>query len=324
VAAIKAERLRLQVTDIQAEARDVMLIELRAADGGSLPAFEPGAHLEIDLPNGLIRHYSLTNDWRERDRYVIGVGRAFKGRGGSEFLHRSLRCGAQLTLSAPRNNFALDRNAASCLFIAGGIGVTPIMSMIRQCEAQGRRWRLVYAARNGQRTAFYETLRALGPRVHFHFDDEASGVLDVSGWLADAREGEHVYCCGPQPLMKAVQDHVAQRPAQTVHFEYFAAPAAPATGAAVGATGEFKVELRRSGRTVSVPTDRSILEVLEASGVSVPFSCREGMCGTCETAVCDGEIDHRDYVLSAEQRAAGRSMMVCVSRALSPVLVLDL
>lgn len=324
MAAITTERLRLQVTDIQAEARDVMLVELRAADGGSLPAFEPGAHLEIDLPNGLIRHYSLTNDWRERHRYVIGVGRALKGRGGSEYLHRSLRCDAHLTLSALRNNFALDPNAASYLFIAGGIGVTPMISMIRWCEAQGRSWRLVYAARNGQRAAFYETLRAFGARVHFHFDDQASDVLDVGKWLADVRDGEHVYCCGPQPLMQAVQDHAAHRPAQTVHFEYFAAPAASATSTVAGATGEFNVELRRSGRSVLVPVDRSILEVLEASGVVVPFSCREGMCGTCETAVCEGEIDHRDYVLSAGQRAAGRSMLVCVSRALSPVLVLDL
>lgn len=312
----------MQVTDIQAEARDVILVELRAVAGGPLPAFEPGAHLEMDLPNGLIRHYSLTNDWRERDRYVIGVGRAFKGRGGSEFLHRSLRCEAQVRASAPRNNFAVDPAAGSYLFIAGGIGVTPIMSMIRWCEAQERPWRLVYAARNGQRAAFYETLRPFGSRVHFHFDDEVNAALDVQRWLADRGDGEHVYCCGPQALMDRVRDDPSGRPSQTLHFEYFAAPAQEA--AAPPHSGAFQVELRRSGRTLSVPADRSILEVLEANGVTVPFACREGMCGTCETRVCEGGIEHRDYVLSQDQRALGRSMMVCVSRARSAVLVLDL
>ncbi len=319
--AISAERLALRVTEVQAEARDVMLLELRAVEGGMLPAFEPGAHLEIELPNGLIRHYSLTNDWRERDRYVIGVGRASHGRGGSEFLHRSVRCGLPLTSSVPRNNFPLDPGAASYLFIAGGIGVTPILSMIRWCEAQGRSWRLVYAARNGQRAAFYETLREFGARVHFHFDDQARGVLDVRRWLADERSGEHVYCCGPQALMQAVQSQALNRPAQNVHFEYFAAPDAAAPSTCAGA---FRIDLRRTGKSLPVPADRSILEVLEANGIAVPFSCREGMCGTCETAVCQGEIEHRDHVLSQDQRAAGKSMLVCVSRARSPVLVLDL
>ncbi|VTU24371.1 Phenoxybenzoate dioxygenase subunit beta [Variovorax sp. SRS16] len=320
--ALSNGRQLLQVTDVQAEARDVVLVELKAPDGAALPPFEPGAHLEIDLPNGLVRHYSLTNDWRERDRYVVGVGRAANGRGGSAFVHQSLRRGMQLAVSAPRNNFALDPKADSYLFIAGGIGVTPMMAMIRWCEAQSRPWRLVYAARNCQRTAFYETLRAHGERVHFHFDDLAGTVLDVREWLAGEGSGEHVYCCGPQPLMQAVQDHAAHRPASRVHFEYFTAPATPAADAMPA--GAFRVELRRSGKSLTVPADRSILEVLEADGMNVPFSCREGLCGTCETAVCEGLVEHRDYVLSQEQRDAGKSMMICVSRALSPVLVLDL
>ncbi len=316
------DRLALRVTDIQAEARDVILVELKLVADGQLPAFEPGAHLEIDLPNGLVRHYSLTNDWRERDRYVIGIGRAFKGHGGSDFLHRSLRCDAPITTSAPRNNFALDATAESYLFIAGGIGITPILSMIRWCEAGGRPWRLAYAARNGQRAAFYETLRPFGSRVHFHFDDQAQGVLDVREWLGGRPDGEHVYCCGPAPLMQAVKNHASHRAEHSVHFEYFAAPDAQASRPAPGEA--FQIDLRRSGRSLSVPADRSILEVLEANGVTVPFSCREGMCGTCETVVCEGEIDHRDYVLSPDQRAAGSSMLVCVSRASPPVLVLDL
>lgn len=312
----------LQVTDVQAEARDVVLVELRAPDGAMLPSFEPGAHLEVELPNGMIRHYSLTNDSRERDRYVVGVGRAANGRGGSAFVHQSVRCGLRLTTSQPRNNFALDATAESYLFLAGGIGVTPVMSMIRWCEARSRPWRLVYATRNCQRTAFYEALREYGSRVHFHFDDQAGAVLDVREWLAGLSGGQHVYCCGPQALMQAVRSHAAHIPARNVHFEYFAAPGVADAAAPAGSA--FRVELRRRGLSLLVPPDRSVLEALEANGVKVPFSCREGLCGTCETVVCEGEVEHCDYVLSQEQRAAGKSMMVCVSRARSPVLVLDL
>lgn len=318
-----ADRLALRVTDIQAEARDVILVELRAANAQPLPAFEPGAHLEVDVPNGLIRHYSLTNDSRERDRYVIGVGRAFNGRGGSEFLHRSLRCDAQIRTSTPRNNFALDAAAASYLFIAGGIGITPIIAMIRWCIAHERPWRLLYAVRSCQRAAFYETLRPFGSRVRFHFDDQADGVFDPGPWLRERRDGEHVYCCGPQALMDGVKACPSGHSETTLHFEYFTPPVT-ARPTEAPADREFCVELRRSGKTIAVPADRSILEALEASGVSVPFSCREGMCGTCETPVCEGDVEHRDYVLTQDQRAEGRSMMICVSRARSPLLVLDL
>ncbi|MEO8523493.1 MAG: PDR/VanB family oxidoreductase [Caldimonas sp.] len=318
-------RIVLEVSDIRAEALDVLLVELRRAGGSALEPFTPGGHLEIELPNGMIRHYSITNDWRERDRYVVVVGRAANGRGGSDFIHQSLRRGGVLTASAPRNNFALDPDAASYLFVAGGIGVTPIVSMIRKCVAEGREWRLVYAARNAQRAAFYEALRGFGAKVHFHFDDQAGAVLDARRWLTERPQGQHVYCCGPQPLMQAVREAAAHHPADSVHFEYFVAPAAePLAAADAGArAGEFRVELARSKLSLVVPADLSILEVLEANGVKVPFSCREGLCRTCETTVCEGEVEHRDYVLSAEERAESRTMMVCVSRAKSPVLVLD-
>lgn len=315
------EKLRLEVADVTADARDVMLVELRAGGGAALPPFEPGAHLEIELPNGLIRHYSLTNDPRERDRYVVGVGRAARSRGGSVYIHQMLRRGMPLTVSV-RNNFRLAPEPQRFLFIAGGIGITPIMAMIRWCEANGRQWRLAYAVRSAQRAAFLETLRGFGERAHCHFDDEAGGVLDVGRWLASVQPGEHVYCCGPQPLMAAVKSGAAHLDAAQVHFEYFAAPADAAPPAA--AEGSFQVTLGKSGQTFTVGPDQSVLETLEAHGISVPFSCREGMCGTCETGVCAGEIEHRDYVLTEDQRQAGKSMMVCVSRARSPVLVLDL
>jgi vanillate O-demethylase ferredoxin subunit len=313
------EKFELEVANITAEARDVLLVELRSPEGSPLPAFEPGAHLEIDLPNGLIRHYSLTNDARERDRYVVGVGRAANGRGGSEFIHQRLRCGARLKASL-RNNFRLADGAARYLFIAGGIGITPIMAMIRWCETNARPWRLAYAVRSVQRAAFGETLRAFGERAHLHFDDERGAVLDARPWLARAGDGEHVYCCGPGPLMAAVKTHSEHWPQTSVHFEYFTPPAdAPAAQ-----SGAFKVVLRKSNRSLLVPADKSILETLEDNGMMVPFSCREGMCGTCETAVCAGEIEHRDYVLTEEQRQAGQSMMLCVSRARSEELVLAL
>ena len=315
-------RLTLEVSDVQAEARDVVLVELRAPDGAPLPPFEPGAHLELDLGNRLVRHYSLTNDWRERDRYVIAVGRAADGRGGSQFVHQSVRRGSRLSVSAPRNHFTLDPHASGYVFVAGGIGVTPIIAMIRWCEAQARPWRLVYAVRSAQRAAFYESLSAYGPeRLQFHFDDLRGGVLDVREALGTLAPGEQVYCCGPAPLMRAVASATAELPGAVAHFEYFSAPEDPEPAAAAGA---FTIELQGSGASFQVPADKSILEVLEENGYELPFSCREGLCRTCETTVCAGEPDHRDYVLSDEERRAGKSMMICVSRALSPKLVLEL
>lgn len=316
-------RLALEVSDVQAEARDVILVELRRPGGGDLPAFDPGAHLELQLPNGLIRHYSLTNDWRERDRYVIGVGRASASRGGSLYVHQSLRRGMTLPSSEPRNNFKLDPRADSYLFIAGGIGITPIVAMVRWCEAQGRPWRLVYAVRSAQRTAFGELLRAFGDRVRLHCDDEPGNVLDLSRTLDDVPPGQKVYCCGPQPMMAAVKAQGKQLAPGQLVFEYFTAPQ-DEPAAPPAADDGFLVKLRRSGKTLAVPADRSILEVLEGSGMSLPFSCREGLCRACETVVCEGEVEHRDFVLSQEEREAGCSMLICVSRAKSPRLVLDL
>ena len=313
----------LRVTDIRAEARDVVLVELRAPDGGALPPFTPGAHLEITLPNGLVRHYSLANDCRERDRYLIGVGRAPESRGGSDYIHRQLCCGVTLAVGGPNNNFPLDTDARSHLFVAAGIGITPIMAMVRWCVANGRAWRLHYAARSRARAAFYEDLRDLAPEhVTFHFDDEAERLLDVAPILSRVPDGARVYCCGPAPLMKAVGEAAAALPQGTVRFEYFTA----AEDAAPAPEGEraFTIVLRRSGVTLTVPADKSILEVLEGQGRAHPFSCREGLCRTCEAAVCEGEPDHRDYVLSDEERQRGKTMTICVSRARSDRLVLDL
>ena len=314
------QSLTVTVADVRAEAKDVVTLELRAIDGGELPAFTPGAHLDLHLPNGLVRNYSLTNDWRERDRYVIGVGRAADSRGGSSYVHSSIRAGMQLKISAPRNNFPLDEASTSFLFIAGGIGVTPIMAMVRWCVANKRAWRLIYAARSRQRAAFYEDLCELGGNCQFHFDDELGQFLDVAKAVASRTEGERIYCCGPGPLMDAVRTLTEHLPSGTVEFEWFTVPESDEAQE----SNSFTVKLERSGVELQVPEEKSILEVLESHGFEVPFSCREGLCGTCVTNVLSGEPDHRDYVLSDDERASGKMMTICCSRSKTPSLTLDL
>jgi tetrachlorobenzoquinone reductase len=314
-------KLTVQVADVRAEALDVMKLELRAPGGGQLPPFEPGAHLDLHLPNGLVRQYSLTNDWRERDRYVIAVSRVADSRGGSSFVHSGVRAGAQLIIGAPLNTFALDPRAERFLFIAGGIGVTPIVAMIRWCAANAKPWRLIYAARSRQRAAFYEELCALaGASAQFHFDDERGQVLDVAEAVAGWQAGEWIYCCGPAPLMDSVKALTPHLPAGTVCFEWFTTPETDEPQQA----DAFRVRLERSGVEFDIPEHKSILEVLEENGIEHPFSCREGLCGTCLTNVLSGEPDHRDYVLSDEERASGKLMTICCSRSKSPLLTLDL
>ena len=315
------QSLSVLVADVRAEAKDVVTLELRPIAGGELPTFTPGAHLDLHLPNGLVRNYSLTNDWRERERYVIGVGRAADSRGGSSYIHSNIRAGAQLKISAPRNNFELDESSASFLFIAGGIGITPIMAMVRWCVANEKPWRLIYAARSRQRTAFYEELCALGgDRVQFHFDDECGEVLDVARAISTWSEGETVYCCGPGPLMEAVEKLTDHLPSGAVRFEWFSVPQSDEPQEST----LFTVKLQRSGVAFEVPEQKSILEVLEDHGFELPFSCREGLCGTCVTSVISGDPDHRDYVLSDEERASGKMMTICCSRSKSAELTLDL
>lgn len=316
-----ADRLELVVAEVRCEARDVLALDLSAPGGVDLPPFTPGSHLEVYLPGGLIRHYSLCNDSRERHRYSIGVGLARDSRGGSRYIHQNLRTGTRLTVSAPRNNFPMEPNAPEYVFIAGGIGITPILSMIRQCIATHKRWKLYYCCRNRQRAGFYEELAALEPgSVHFHFDDEQEGRLfDASAALESLPDTAHIYTCGPGPLMTAVQTAAAKRPQDRVHFEWF-------TAAAVETSSDkaFTVVLKASGKRFEVPPGRSILEVLEDNDAGVPYSCREGLCATCRTCVISGIPEHRDSVLSATERESNKEMMICVSRSKTDVLELDL
>lgn len=317
--------LNLRVTQFVAEAKEVALIELQAPDARELPIFTPGAHLEVRLENGQLRHYSLLNDSSERHRYVIAVGLAPASRGGSRLIHAKVRQGDVLQVSAPRNNFPLDTNAKRYCFVAGGIGITPILAMIRWCMAQGKNWRLFYTVRNRQRAAFYETLLGLdSERVHFHFNDECAGqLLDIESLVSSLQDDEHVYCCGPDPLMQAVKAATTKIPAPRIHFEWFSAPE-PANDTNPQTLERFRVTLQRSGLDIEVGPDQSILDALEAHGIDAPFSCRSGICGTCETTICSGVPDHRDYVLSAAEQASGKTLMICVSRARTESLVLDL
>lgn len=311
--------LDLRVTRYAAEAKDVVLIELRAIDGQALPPFSAGAHLEILVAGDLPRHYSLLNAPHERDRYLIGVGLAPDSRGGSRFLHQQLRLGDTLASSLPRNHFALDEHLQRYCLVAGGIGITPILAMLRWCQAHDKDWRLVYSARNRQRAAFYETLRELDPaRVHVHFNDEAGGHLDTAELLDSLRDDEHLYACGPAPMLDALQAAAGPR-AERLHIERFSA----APSCTEGDSG-FTVHLNRSGRSLWVAPEQTLLEALEANGIELPFSCRAGICGSCETPVCAGIPDHRDLILSDTAKAEGRSLMICVSRALGDNLVLDL
>ncbi|WP_432258381.1 PDR/VanB family oxidoreductase [Cupriavidus sp. TMH.W2] len=317
-----AEVLKVVVTRRTDEAKGIVGLELRAVDGAALPRFTPGSHIDIFLPNGLVRQYSLVNDCDEQDRYEIAVSHAANSRGGSSCVHSMLMKGNTLGIGAPRNNFALRDEHKRFFFVAGGIGITPILSMIRFCHRNGFEWNLLYLARSRDHAAFLEELDQYGPdRVRLHFDDEAGCNFDIGtcGDLIPA--GVPIYCCGPAPLMQAVTEFSARHPDNPAFLEWFAPPKEKADQAP---TRGFDVKLNRSGKVFHVSDDQSILEVLESHGYDIPCACREGMCRTCETGVVEGIPEHRDYVLSKAEREEGRTMMICVSRAQSRTLVLDI
>ncbi len=313
--------LTLQIKAITAEAKDILGFELVSAEGEDLPVFGPGAHLELELPNGMLRHYSISSGCWERNRYVIAVGLSPVSRGGSKFMHGELRVGDRIRTSVPRNHFPLIENGERYDFIAGGIGITPILAMVRWCEEVGKPWFLHYLVRNRLRTAFYEELQQFpAGRVKYHFLDENDGRhLDIESTLSAIPFDSQIYCCGPIPLMERVKAVASDRPEANVHFEWFTAAPKAETDLEEG----FIVVARQSGITVDIPPGKGILEVLEDNGLSLPFSCREGLCSSCETRVLAGVPDHRDMVLSAEQKASNETMLICVSRSKSEVLELD-
>ncbi|MFD5595155.1 PDR/VanB family oxidoreductase [Streptomyces griseorubiginosus] len=309
-----AYEAELVVERREVAADGVLALTLRHPLGEQLPAWEPGAHIDVLLGPGLERQYSLCGDPADGTQWRIAVLREPVGRGGSAHVHEQLNQGDKVRVRGPRNHFAL-RPAPRYLFIAGGIGITPILPMLAAAEAEGAQWTLLYGGRTRNSMAFTEELSRYGDRVTVAPQDE-TGLLDLPSVLDGVPEGTLVYCCGPGPLLDAVEQRC---PAGLLHVERFAPKEQQE-----GENTEFEVELAQTGTTVTVGPDVSVLDAVRASGVEVLFSCTEGTCGTCETDVLEGTPDHRDSVLTDEEREAGETMMICVSRCRGKRLVLDL
>jgi len=306
------------------EAHGVCGFELRRPDRAPLPEFSAGAHIDVHLPGGLVRQYSLCGNPVDQDCYEIAVLRDEQGRGGSMAIHDSVRQGDLVRIGIPRNQFPIDAEAQRHLLLAGGIGVTPILSMAEHLAAAGMPFEMHYCSRSRQRTAFVERLAspAFRDRVQFHFDDAgAEQAFDLATVIAAAPPQTHLYVCGPRGFMEAV---LAEARAQgwaerRLHYEFFSATLQDA-----GADTTFEVRIASSGASVEVPPGCTVVAALARHGVEVLTSCEQGVCGTCMTRVLEGQPDHRDTYLTDEEKAAGEYFMPCCSRARSSVLVLDL
>ncbi|MFD5159378.1 PDR/VanB family oxidoreductase [Streptomyces hawaiiensis] len=303
------------VVDRREPAADgVLALTLRHPLGEPLPVWEPGAHIDVLLGPGLERQYSLCGDPADRSAWRIAVLWEPDGRGGSAHVHEQVGQGDKVRVRGPRNNFRLE-SAPRYRFVAGGIGITPILPMLAAAQTAGAEWTLLYGGRTRRSMAFGGELDRYGDRVTIAPEDE-TGLLDLPSVLDDLPDGTLVYCCGPGPLLDAVE---ARCPSGVLRVERFR-PKEQQTGAGTA----FEVELARSGRTLTVGPDVSVLDAVRAAGVEVLYSCTEGTCGTCETDVLEGEPDHRDSVLTSDERTAGETMLICVSRCRGKRLVLDL
>jgi ferredoxin-NADP reductase len=307
------------ISGVRDVAEGVKVIEFRSLDGAELPAWTPGAHLDVVVRDGVERQYSLCGDPGDRRSWRIAVLREQEGRGGSSYLHDNAEPGTELRLRGPLNHFEL-LPAPSYIFVAGGIGITPLLPMISAAEKAGAEWVLAYAGRRRSSMAFLDELEDLYPdRVRAYPGDDGTR-MNLDGFFDELAPGGLVYCCGPSRLLTAVEAASSTLPHGTLHLERFEARE---TSAPVF-DDSFEVELTLSGETLTVPPNRSILDVVEEAGVLVLSSCREGTCGTCETPVVSGEVDHRDSVLTPDEQADNEVMMICVSRAACPRLVLEL
>ncbi len=320
-----SQTINVMVQQRRQEADGIISLELVAANGAALPAFTAGAHIDVHVPVvSVIRQYSLANDPRETDRYVIAVQQDPQSRGGSVGVHQYVQVGQSLQISPPRNHFELVA-APHVTLIAGGIGITPLLAMARQLAADQVDFSLHYVTRTKQRMAFYDELQQseFADKVHVYHSDEPNGETEfnVAQLLQAVPQQGHVYVCGPSSLIEAVvqQAEADQIAAERIHREYFHNDQLSS-----GADSAFQVRIASSGAEFLVEADQSITQVLEANGVFVPVSCEEGVCGTCLTGVLDGDIDHRDVYLTEEERAANNQMALCCSRARSASLTLDL
>jgi ferredoxin-NADP reductase len=313
------ETLTLVVTDRVEGAQGIVVLTLRRPDRAALPDWTPGAHIDLQLAPDLVRQYSLCGRAEDRDRWRIAVLREPQSRGGSRTVHDELHPGDEVQVRGPRNNFPLE-SADAYVFVAGGVGITPILPMVAAAQDSGAEVELHYGGRSRRSMAFLDELEdRTGVRIDLHPQDEV-GLIDLTTVLGTPRTGTLVYACGPEPLLTAIEQHCEAWPSGSLHTERFSRKE---TGPG-RRTDSFEVELAATGTTLTVPPERSILEVAEEAGLPVLYSCREGTCGTCETAVLAGEVDHRDSLLSPEEQAANDVMFICVSRAACPRLVIDL
>ncbi len=311
--------MRLRLEAIRREADAIHTFEFVREDGSDLPAAQAGAHIAISLPNGLIRQYSLLTTGPEPASYRVGIKRDAASRGGSAWLFDHARVGMVFEVAEPINHFPLDEAAPHSVLIAGGIGITPVVAMVERLQALGRSWQLVHAVRRSAECAYTPTLRSrYADRVQLHIDEQAGGPLDLAEVLSGIAIDCAVYCCGPAAMLDRFLSLTAHRPAGRCRIERFSATVDPAD------TGQFEVQLARSGRCVRVRNGQTIAQALLDAGVDVALACEQGVCGTCETRVLDGIPDHRDMLLSDDEKASNKVMMICCSGSHSPRLVLDL
>jgi ferredoxin-NADP reductase len=308
--------IALTVVDrsVVAHDQDVVALSFAGADGASLPPWRPGAHIDIHLPSGRVRQYSLCGDPSHSDGYRIAVRRIPDGGGGSTEVHDALAVGSRVTTNGPRNAFPLTvpgygSPTRRLRFVAGGIGITPILPMMRHVERLGVEWSMVYAGRSRNSLPFLDELAQFGDRIEIRIDDDgnSSGVPTATQLLGDCLDDTAVYACGPAPMLTAIRAQLAGRDDVELHFERFAAPP-------VVDGEEFNVRVASTGAAVQVGAEETLLSALQRADIWPPYSCRQGFCGTCRTRVIDGCVDHRDTLLTDAERAAGM-MLVCISRA---------
>jgi tetrachlorobenzoquinone reductase len=299
-------------------ARDICTFEFARLDNHKLPAIQAGAHIDLHLPNGLVRQYSISTPGDTLASYALTIKREATSRGGSHYIFDQLKPGALLKISEPVNRFRLHDGTRHSILIAGGIGITPIWAMAQELRAHKRSWELHYACRTRADMAFLDPLQQL-PNVSLYFRGEAgAAALDLMSIVTQAPKDAHLYCCGPRRMLEAFEEGTNDWPPDQVHLEHYTAKEQASI------EGGYVVELARSGTEFKIPPGKSILAVLRDAGADVPYSCQDGVCGACETTVISGVPDHRDSVLTKKEREANKTMMICCGGCRTGRLVLDL
>lgn len=318
--------LQVVLKQIRNEAKGINSYEFVNADGGNLPPFTAGAHIDVHIGPGVVRQYSISNNPSEQHRYVIGVLNDPNGRGGSKRLHETFKVQDVIKISAPRNNFELDISAKHVILIAGGIGITPLMSMAHELRNKGKSFELHYCSREMQTIAFVEVIKDWQNqgmvKVHLDQGDPKNG-LSLPALLSEVRDDTHIYYCGPQGFMQACEQAASHWPKGTVKCEHFKAPELSEADAAKKLEpGAFIAKIASTGQEIEVKANQTLSDALGEAGVNIPTSCVSGLCGTCRIGFLSGEVDHQDYILSSDEQT--KFLTACVSRAKSGVLVLDL